>query len=384
MPSLLYPLGLAALAALLLPVLIHLIRRPEQQRVDFAALRWLAGHTQPRSRLRLHEPLLLALRLALLAVLALLLAMPVLHERVGADAAPWIVVAPGISADAAQAAIDLPGAQWRRLAPGYPPLASADEVTATYSASLVRQLDSELPAGIALTLLVPPELAGLDAERLQLGRKFDWRVVAGAMAPPSAGTAAATPIHLSLRHDAQGADELVVAQALAAAWQASDPALQLDVATTDAPLPGDSTWLIWLSDAPLPPAINDWIAGGGTALLTRQKQAEGIGVLADARAQALLHERPLGQGRILASTQALTPSAMPALLQPDFPARLYRLLQAPATPPDRALAASVTPLQRAELSRGPQRPLDRWLLIAALLLFIAERLWALRPQRSGT
>ena len=39
--SLLFPLGLAALAAWLLPLLIHLARRHPYTPLDFAALRWL-------------------------------------------------------------------------------------------------------------------------------------------------------------------------------------------------------------------------------------------------------------------------------------------------------------------------------------------------------
>ena len=73
-PLLLAPLGLAALAALIVPLLIHLHRRTEEVPVDFAALRWLDILTRPRSRIRFEEWLLLALRLLLVALLGLLLA----------------------------------------------------------------------------------------------------------------------------------------------------------------------------------------------------------------------------------------------------------------------------------------------------------------------
>ena len=91
--GLLAPLGLAALAALALPLLVHLARREEQVPTDFAALRWLAAKFRPRQRLRFEEILLLALRLLLVAALALLLARPVLFGGRG-DAA-WLVVLPG-------------------------------------------------------------------------------------------------------------------------------------------------------------------------------------------------------------------------------------------------------------------------------------------------
>ena len=74
-PLLLAPLGLAALAALVVPLLVHLRRRTEEVPLDFAALRWLDPRPRPRRRLRFDEWLLLALRLLLVALLALLLAL---------------------------------------------------------------------------------------------------------------------------------------------------------------------------------------------------------------------------------------------------------------------------------------------------------------------
>ena len=64
--ALLLPAGLAALAALLLPLLIHLARRSEQRPIPFAALRWLRQKPKPRHRIRFDEWLLLAVRLLLL------------------------------------------------------------------------------------------------------------------------------------------------------------------------------------------------------------------------------------------------------------------------------------------------------------------------------
>ena len=46
--TLLFPLGLAALVAWALPLLLHLVRREKQQPTEFAALRWLAVRAKPR------------------------------------------------------------------------------------------------------------------------------------------------------------------------------------------------------------------------------------------------------------------------------------------------------------------------------------------------
>src|SRR5690606_3770281 len=74
--ALLAPLGLFALAALALPILVHLVRRIELHATEFAALRWISARVPPRRRIRFERPWLLLLRLLLVALLALLLARP--------------------------------------------------------------------------------------------------------------------------------------------------------------------------------------------------------------------------------------------------------------------------------------------------------------------
>ncbi|WP_146907065.1 BatA domain-containing protein [Arenimonas daejeonensis] len=113
--GLLFPLGLAALAALLLPLLVHLVRREEQRPTDFAALRWLTARLKPRAKLRFEDLLLLALRLLLVAAMALLLARPVLYG--GTGDAPWLLVAPGADPAAAPSLPENTERRW--LAPGF-------------------------------------------------------------------------------------------------------------------------------------------------------------------------------------------------------------------------------------------------------------------------
>jgi hypothetical protein len=92
-PGLLLPAALAALAAILVPLAIHIARRSEERPIEFAALRWLRQKPRPKSRLRFDEKLLLAARVLLLVLLALWLAHPVLF---GADGkAAYVAVAPG-------------------------------------------------------------------------------------------------------------------------------------------------------------------------------------------------------------------------------------------------------------------------------------------------
>jgi len=142
--GLLLPAGLAALFALLLPLLVHLHRRTEQQPTAFAALRWLQVRQRPQRRIRFEEWPLLALRLLLLAALAVLVAQPVLYGAPGGKR--WVVVAPGIDRVRAHAAVAAPDAAWHWLAPGFPALEREPPAGPQPLASLLRELDATLRA----------------------------------------------------------------------------------------------------------------------------------------------------------------------------------------------------------------------------------------------
>src|SRR5262245_5976498 len=79
--SVLFPLYLAGLAALSLPLILHLVRRTPKGRKEFSSLMFLAP-SPPRltRRSRLDQILLLLLRLAALALIALAFARPFLRE----------------------------------------------------------------------------------------------------------------------------------------------------------------------------------------------------------------------------------------------------------------------------------------------------------------
>jgi len=81
--SLLYPLFLAGIAAVVLPILLHMIRRHTRERVTFSSLMFLRP-TMPRfrSRSRLEHVLLLIVRCAVLCLLAFAFARPFLARPV--------------------------------------------------------------------------------------------------------------------------------------------------------------------------------------------------------------------------------------------------------------------------------------------------------------
>ena len=370
----LFPAGFAALAALLLPLLIHLARRDQQGPLDFAALRWLRADPRPRSRLRFDERLLLALRLLLLALLALWLARPALHGA--EDRRPFVAVMPGV-AMAAIAEQALPADARRHwLAPGFPELDAPPQDTRQPTSSLLRQLDAQLPFGAPLIVLATPQFDGADAQRPRLSRKVEWRVIegnalAGAPPQPRPTQTSAAP-RLRLQADAAHASALHYLRAAERAWQAGDNAPEVQV---------------WLQGGPLPPALRREVEAGGTALLASDVQLPADAALhplwRDEAGETLVEGGALGRGRLLQFARALQPQAMPQLLDAQFPQQLRELLQPMPPEPSRADARTHAPLTGARAYASPPRELQPWLALVIALLFVLERWIATRARRGA-
>ena len=92
--SFLVPAFLAGLAAAAVPIVLHLLKRETAPRLSFSAVHLIRrAPVEQISRRRLHELLLLALRVAALVLLALAFARPYLAGAVGADSAGVTVIA---------------------------------------------------------------------------------------------------------------------------------------------------------------------------------------------------------------------------------------------------------------------------------------------------
>jgi hypothetical protein len=377
--GLLLPGALVSLVALLLPLLIHLARRNQQQPLDFAALRWLNRKPKPRRRLRVDDIPLLLLRLLLLAMLALWLAQPV---RYGASERRTVVaVMPGIdTATVAQQRLPADARkQW--LAAGFPRLDDAPPAAAQPIASLLRQLDAELPPDAHLIVLATAQFDGADAQLPVLTRKLEWRVVAGT--PPSpAIAAAAAPPHMQIRHDAVHRAQAGYLYAASRAWQA--PATST---AASSPLPTNhQTVLVWFTAEPLPAPLMAWVAQGGTLILAADQalphSSQPVSLWQNAAGDALLQATVHGNGRLLRFTQPLQPAQLPELLDAEFPQHLRDALQAPAPPAVRADARSYRPQTGAQPYPHAPDPLQPWLALLLALLFLCER-WLATGRREG-
>ncbi|MFL9841718.1 BatA domain-containing protein [Sphingomonas sp. ST-64] len=374
-PLLLFPLGLAALVALAVPLAIHLHRRTEEIPVDFAALRWLDPLPRPRRKLRFDELLLLAVRLLLVALIALLLAQPAILGV--EDRTRNVLVAPGADVRAARE-IAGPDADARWIAPGFPAL-DTEPPTRDALSSLIRQYDAELPPEASLTIVVPPLLDGVDAEPLRLTRAVRWKI-AGDRSEAERPTPLPAPA-LVVRHAGQGAEAVRYFRAAAAAWGAQDG---FD-AGSGSDLPNPDRVLVWLKPGPVPAAVTDWVARGGTALLADAARVAMPGDAhsewRDAGGSVLVEGAAVGDGRLLRFTRPLTPAAMPDLVDPDFAARLRDLLAPPPPPPMRVAAERFAPTAGVRAYPLPPYPLTQWLAVLIAAVFLAERWLATRRRR---
>jgi len=361
------PAALAALAAVLIPLVIHLARRSEQRPTVFAALRWLRQKPKPRHRIRFDERLLLVLRALLVCLFATLLARPVLFGAQSHQAV--VAVAPGVPASSVPK-------DARRLQPGIP-------IT-----SQLRELDAMLPNDVALTVLVPRVLDGVDAEIPKLSRRVEWNVVDGeplpAQTPPEAAPS------LAVRYAPQRASSVPYLRAAAHAWQSPAPSGRVgiapDVASTTRPIARGTPYLAWLSAGPIPADVLEWTRAGGTLLVetdatiadTPRMQA----AWRDDNGTTWLESASFGRGRLLRFTHALTPAEMPVLLEGAFPRELRAALTQPTPAPARVLASAHAPTTGAAPYAPRPRDLDPWLLWLIAGLFAIER-WIATGARRG-
>ncbi|MGH8081925.1 MAG: BatA domain-containing protein [Lysobacter sp.] len=389
-PVVLLPIALAALAALVLPLLIHLARRSEQRPTDFAALRWLRQKPKPRHRIRFDERLLLVLRLLLLALLALLLARPALYGA--QNQTPWRVVVPGVDPAVAAADNESERSELHWLAPGFPRLDRAAPSSTQPVASLLRELDATLPPQVPLTVYVPRVLQGVDGARVQLSRAVQWRIVETAAA---AGTASAPDVQPAsipqIRYAADRAAALPYLRAAVEAWRdparSAGPAPQT-IAAVGQPFDADARSLIWLAPGPVPPAVTQWVERGGRVLLDAQAQWPGTALKfdaplwRDADGRSRVEAAGVGQGVVLRLTGPLTARDWPQLLQPGFAERLRLLFEPAPTPPQRVEAAAYAPSAGGPSFAAPPLDLRPWLALLIAMLFVLER-WCASSARRG-
>lgn len=152
---LLHPLLAWGLAAIAVPILIHLLLRQRPRPLPWAAMRWLqAAHREASRRWKLTNWLLLALRCLAVALLALAVARPALPGLGGGDHLVLIIdrsasmgargddAGPLAAAQAALATADLPYARWSVVAVGTAGRAGAEGTEVVANGSRAAALEA--------------------------------------------------------------------------------------------------------------------------------------------------------------------------------------------------------------------------------------------------
>ena len=185
------PIAFLALASLAAPLLIHLWSRGVGRRVRVGSLRFLEASERSRLRtIRLTQIPLMLLRMAVLAVLVVVLAQPLWTDPTPPDEpAPerWVLVHPEVLSKVPEAGVfrmlDSLAAEEtvRLLAPGFPPV-DLDEFSPPETApldlwSLMREADGRLPEGSTLTIVAPSRLVDFRGTRPVLRASVDWMAV---------------------------------------------------------------------------------------------------------------------------------------------------------------------------------------------------------------
>ncbi len=175
------PLWLGALAALALPLALHLLSRGRGRRVPLASTRLLESALSVRGRrLKPSDLALLALRAACLAAVALALAEPWIDAAPVHTAASWLLVEPGSVAPREPVAARTL-ADWRRdaratrfLAPGLPEADPGPQPGSVDAWSLLAEADRLAPDGVELRVATRGRLAELRGWRPLLAHRVVW------------------------------------------------------------------------------------------------------------------------------------------------------------------------------------------------------------------
>lgn len=175
------PLGLLALLALAVPLVVHLWRPPPQT-VRIGSLRLLREASRlPVRDLRWRDRILLLLRCLLLLAAALLLAQP-LWSRATPPGARWALRSPEARPTDEQSR---QWAQWLRegfeerwLAPGFP-RARPSEAMPPDAWSLLAEAAARIGLGGELAVLAPTALRSLTGSRPALARPVRWLATDG-------------------------------------------------------------------------------------------------------------------------------------------------------------------------------------------------------------
>jgi hypothetical protein len=378
MPTFAEPLWLLGLAAIAVPIAIHLRGKRVGRVVRVGSVRWLAGVPAawaPARRVR-RIPLLL-LRCAVLVALSLALARPYLRAS-GGDA--WVLVAPEVASRVSLDSLRRLGTV-RLLATGFPsidrvPPDSTPQPTDVWS--LLREADAAAPAGVRLVVVAPGTIAYLRGVRPELSHAVEYVAVPGDSERP-ADRRTGGPVTIYFERGRED-DARYLSLAFRAASMARGVTEAVSVLPATDSLPDVATpWVAWLSGSGAPDALQRWLAQG-TSILTDGDTSTSSG------GDRVVWRGPAGEPLLLARglhyrlRGRFYPSTLPAVLTPDF-AEWVDSLWAPG--PIRAVAPALPISVRQRTPRSSSGTVataghdpEAGRRTALALVLLASLLWA--------
>lgn len=186
MMQLLYPIGLLALAGLIIPVIIHLWNVKKGKTLKIGSIALLGENAKASSRsLYIKDWTLFILRCLLLIALAFLLAQPFL-KKINTQAKPgWVLVKKSalkqVYASQKQLIDSLlqSGFELHDFAPEFKPISLSDTSSIqaandlTYT-SLLKQLQTQLPSGFNLYLFADKRFSNFGGDLPRLSLNLKW------------------------------------------------------------------------------------------------------------------------------------------------------------------------------------------------------------------
>lgn len=217
------PAMLLGLAAVAIPIVIHLLARRRNVVIDWGAMQFLDVGRRARQRIRITDALLLASRMLLIALVALALARPLLQPRLApaaGGAAPAAGAGAGAAAERRDVVLVLDGASsmGRKVGPSTP-----DQSARRWAAAFVRQL----PAGSTAAVLRARERPRPLVEPLAFDRAKVAEALEKAPAPRGASdlpAALAEALRLLEAGENAARDVVVLGDGRARPWRSDEPA----------------------------------------------------------------------------------------------------------------------------------------------------------------
>ena len=410
--GLLSPIWLAGLAALAVPVALHLWSRRGGRPILVGSIRLLTG-SPPATRRSwtVQDPWLLALRCAVLAALVVALAGPY-----------WIPTAPTrrtvalVARDVAnrEALLDSLRHAGLRVAP------LDSEAPASNLWAAIRRANRGASPGTRFLVFAPDWLRYFRGERPTLRASVEWHIRPVGPSGPVALPPPAARLVAILADPSRQDDARYVAAALGAAQAATGISAVVSSypattgAAADAVAAAD--WIVWLSDRAAPEPILQAVrrgavlvddAGGATPrplharvvtgpqptdawLIRRAPVAaaeRGAPVWADGTGNPLLLLTREGRGLHYRFQSRFVPAWSDLVLRPAFPLAMARLwardADATAEAEPRIALSQLLPAVDSgpqTAPPGPHRPLFVPVWLLAVLLFLTERWWSQRPR----